>query len=296
MEKDTYINKKKDPIVSMGIYSLGTGKMVRIDVPENHKKNDLAVGTILQLQGSELIRPKYVIVKNLGISENSAAYGTKYRCVNLDDFTFKTESSVYLQSIADKKDNRIQLYITEKILSADETLAIYEKALATEKQIQTANEKKHLETERLIQKGKELVAKYIPADAKALIVAIYEIDDCDSQADYYATKYGERVVLGWSKHTRDIFSEMRKCAGKIKETEHLVMPPEINNNGEHKNKDNKSWFHPVDEHREKYSMGAGYYLKAEDRYSTGWKIQKHRNSKGVWDDSIYISLARRCVL
>ena len=28
------------------------------------------------------------------------------------------------------------------------------------------------------------------------------------------------------------------------------------------------------EHREKYSMGAGYYLKASGRYSTGWIVRK----------------------
>jgi hypothetical protein len=28
------------------------------------------------------------------------------------------------------------------------------------------------------------------------------------------------------------------------------------------------------EHREKYSMGAGYYLKASGRYSSGWKVVK----------------------
>ena len=28
------------------------------------------------------------------------------------------------------------------------------------------------------------------------------------------------------------------------------------------------------EHREKYSMGAGYYLKGSGRYSSGWRVRK----------------------
>ena len=42
-------------------------------------------------------------------------------------------------------------------------------------------------------------------------------------------------------------------------------------------------------------MGAGYYLKATNRYSTGWKIEKDRKWSDNWDESLYISIAERCV-
>ncbi len=38
-----------------------------------------------------------------------------------------------------------------------------------------------------------------PAWAKALIVAEYEIDDCELQTDYFNTKTGAVVPLAWSK-------------------------------------------------------------------------------------------------
>lgn len=96
----------------------------------------------------------------------------------------------------------------------------------------------------------------IPAHAKAIIFAELEEDNCDGMTDYYNTKTTARVVLGWSKHTRDLFSEMRKHAARYPETAHLATKREEN------------------EHREKYSMGKGYYLKASGCFDSGWIIRK----------------------
>ena len=96
----------------------------------------------------------------------------------------------------------------------------------------------------------------IPAWAKAVIVAELEIDNCDTMTDYFSTKTDRTVILGFSKHTRDLFSEMRKHAASFEETAHLADAPESA------------------EHREKYSMGRGYYLKDSHRYSTGWTVRK----------------------
>jgi hypothetical protein len=95
-----------------------------------------------------------------------------------------------------------------------------------------------------------------PPWAKAALIAEREIDDCDIMTDYFATKTGKRLILAWSKHERDLFPEMRKAAALAEETKHLATAG------------------PEAEHREKYSMGAGYYLKAEGTYSTGWKVEK----------------------
>lgn len=98
----------------------------------------------------------------------------------------------------------------------------------------------------------------IPTDAKAVIVAEMEIDQSDAMTDYFGTTTGRTVLLAFSSHTRDLFPELRKAARNFPETEHLADAPESA------------------EHREKWSMGAGYYLKATGRYSTGWKVCKAR--------------------
>ena len=99
-----------------------------------------------------------------------------------------------------------------------------------------------------------------PSWAKAVIIAELDIDDCHLQSDYFNVKKSRRILLAWSKHTRDLFGELRKVAAcsKIPEIQALAAAPE------------------EAEHREKWSMGAGYYLKITDRYSTGWQVRKWR--------------------
>ena len=259
------------------LFEIGAAGMVEISVQAGDNKNHLQPGTILKLQGYKY--PRYVIIKNQGIDSQWPHYGARYVCVNLKDFTFKNEQAYSMKHIDDKKDNSIQLYITDETLDAEQTAQAEEKAKVNQKEETEQNIKAETLRNENIQKGKALFTKYIPADAKALIVAELETDDCDSMTDYFNTTHSGLVVLGWSKHTRDIFSEMRKHAHKIPETEHLALNPE----GPDQSRD---------EHREKYSMGAGYYLKAANCYSTGWKIEKSRQ---IGRDEIYISLAKRCI-
>lgn len=98
----------------------------------------------------------------------------------------------------------------------------------------------------------------IPANAKAVIIAELERDVSDSMTDYFNAKTVRTVILGFSTHSRDLFPELRKAAANFAETAHLVDAP------------------ASAEHRQKYSMGAGYFLKATGRYSDGWKISKKR--------------------
>jgi len=100
------------------------------------------------------------------------------------------------------------------------------------------------------------IASKIPAWAKAVILGVEDIDDCDSMSDYFNVKTGKIVILGFSRHTRDLFPEMRKAALNYHETAHLADAPDSA------------------EHREKYSMGSGYYLKTGGSYSSGWKVHK----------------------
>lgn len=95
-----------------------------------------------------------------------------------------------------------------------------------------------------------------PAWAKAAIVAEYQEDESDSMSDYFNARTTRRVVLAWSKHTRDLFPEMRKAAALFEPTQDLETAPESAEN------------------REKWSMGGGYYLSHGGRYHTGWKVSK----------------------
>jgi hypothetical protein len=178
-----------------------------------------------------------------------------------------------------------------------------------------------------------------PAWAKALIVAEFEEDVSDIQTDYFATRTRKTVPLAWSRHTKDLFPELRKAAGLFKPTAHLGpgrgvftvqvvlsqdIPFEKANRGGYFKGGPSHWhqeLYPGDgyknapkfstrseaeaflaraqkpepisfdgflatfewelsgsekavEHREKYSMGSGYYLKGSCGYSTGWTVSK----------------------
>lgn len=95
-----------------------------------------------------------------------------------------------------------------------------------------------------------------PPWAVSAIVAELHEDASDSMSDYHNHRTARIVVIGWSKHNRDLFAEMRKFAATFPETADLADAP------------------ADAEHREKYSMGAGFYLKTGWRDCSGWCIKK----------------------
>ena len=121
-------------------------------------------------------------------------------------------------------------------------------------------QKKIERNEQLRAIGRERLQKLIPQNAKAIIIAELRRDESDSMTDYFAYGTDRTVILGFSNHTRDLFSEMRKYAANFLETAYLA----------EKNKDY--------EHREKYSMGSGYYL-GKSKYH-GWIVKKERFYSG----------------
>lgn len=142
--------------------------------------------------------------------------------------------------------------------------------IETEKR-QIANETAKKEKAEKIAKGKEIVN--IPEGTQGVILGEYKVDDCDPMTDYFSSHTEKLVVLAWSNHERDLFSEMRKAAKNCPETETLADAP-------------KEY-----EHREKYSMGRGYYL-AKSGYS-GWNIKKYGSwyLKDSYLENIYIAAA-----
>jgi hypothetical protein len=110
--------------------------------------------------------------------------------------------------------------------------------------------------EQLKTVGRERLQKLVPADAKAVIIAELHEDDSDPMTDYFGYHTARTVILGFSTHTKDLFPEMRRYAANFEGTAHLA-------------EENKEY-----EHREKYSMGAGYYL-GKSRHS-GWSVKKEK--------------------
>lgn len=96
----------------------------------------------------------------------------------------------------------------------------------------------------------------IPGWAKAAIVAELIEDQSDAMSDYFGSTRTRAVILAFSKHARDLFPEMRAAARNFAETASLADAPESA------------------EHRERYSMGGGYYLKNGYRHSSGWQVRK----------------------
>lgn len=115
-------------------------------------------------------------------------------------------------------------------------------------------EKERIRVEEVKTIGSKRFAEILPENALGVIVAQLKQDESDSQTDYFASRTTRTVILGFSTHKRDIFSEMRKHASNFEETAYLAE------------------YNADYEHREKYSMGAGYYL-GESKYS-GWIIEK----------------------
>jgi hypothetical protein len=114
-------------------------------------------------------------------------------------------------------------------------------------------------SEQLQAIGKERLQTLIPENAKAVIIAELHEDDSDPMTDYYSYNTRRTVILGFSNHTKDLFSEMHKYASNFEETTHLA---EVNE---------------AYEHREKYAGGSGYFL-GESKYS-GWIVRKEKYYK-----------------
>lgn len=222
------------------LYSLFGGTTTDTEV------KSVEVNQIVQMEGYSYSR--YVVHK---ITHNQ--FGYHYHLINLRTFDF--HQSEIIKPLSQKFG--IGMYYDDKnieFMTDEEVAELYVKAQAKrvdEIEQQRAEEKRREEV-RVI--GREWLRNNLPTDAKAIIVGRLKQDESDSQTDYFASSTVSNVILGFSKHTRDIFSEMRKHASNFEGTAYLA---EYNEDYEH---------------REKYSMGAGYYL-GESKYR-GWIIEK----------------------
>ncbi|MDR3058098.1 MAG: fusion protein [Prevotella sp.] len=204
------------------------------------------VNQVVQMQGYSYDR--YVIHK---IIHND--YGYQYHLINLR--TLDMQQARIIKPLSQKFG--IGMYYDEnniEFMPEAEVAELYAKADAKRDAKRDAQKKEDERREAVKVIGRKWLQENLPDDAQALVVARLKQDESDSQSDYYASSTQCTVILGFSKHKRDIFSEMRKHASNFEQTAYLVE------------------YNEKYEHREKYSMGAGYYL-GESKYR-GWIIEK----------------------
>lgn len=209
-------------------------------------KQAVSVNQVVQMWGYN--DPRYVVYKI-----EKSQWGIDYYLIDLDTHAFNSTTSI--RPLSEKFG--IGIYYDEKDLqfkSTQEVAELLTKAQIEQKLEEQQAEEEKKERERISAIGREWLQESIPQDAQAIIVAKLKQDDSDSYTDYFASSVQQTIILGFSKHKRDLFSEMRKYANNFEGTAYLA---EYNEDFEH---------------REKYSMGDGYYL-GKSKYS-GWIIEK----------------------
>lgn len=207
------------------------------------KENQIIIG-----YGPYMAMNRYVVYK-----VEHTADGYMYHLLNLE--TKEIDRTDILQPLSCK--HGIGRYYDDKnpeFMDAFEVALLVQEAekKAADKARQAEREQQRVECVKAV--GRERFAALLPPTAKAVIVAELRQDESDHMTDYFAYRTVRTVILGFSSHTRDLFSEMRKHAANFPETAYLSEP-------------NEEY-----EHREKYSMGAGYYLGRSKYY--GWIIKK----------------------
>jgi len=230
------------------IISLGTGKVFDTEI-QVLKENQIIV-----LHGQGERQTKYVVHK----IECDKYDGYIYHLINTQtrEFTQTNNPCPLSEKFG------IGFYYndeTPEFMDAFEVIILRNEAerIAQEKQVESNAQREQNEQSKAI--GKERLQSLIPADTKAVIVAELHEDDNDMMTDYFSYKIIRTVILGFSTHTKDLFSEMRKYAVNFDETAYLA-------------EENEKY-----EHREKYTGGAGYFL-GKNRYS-GWVVKKEKYYK-----------------
>lgn len=129
-----------------------------------------------------------------------------------------------------------------------------------------------------IEEGKKIISE-LPQDAVCIITGSMREDTSDPQSDYHGYQTTETIYLAFSNHKRDLFPELRKAAANCTIEDVNRYATDMSEGLEH---------------REKYSMGAGYYL-GDSKYS-GWVIKKgwiptNENEKAQFLEKLQIAAA-----
>lgn len=209
-------------------------------------KKVVEINQVIQLVG---YRNDRYVVYDITTDE----WGLHYKLINLRTKDFDTTEIV--QPLKEKFG--IGFYYDSEnpeFMDAFEVAILLQEAEQKMQVKQAEEEKERIRVEEVKKIGRVRFAEIFPENARAVIVGRLKKNESDIQTDYYASSTQRTVILGFSTHKRDIFSEMRKHAANFEGTTYLAE------------------YDADYENREKYSMGAGYYL-GESRYS-GWIIEK----------------------
>ncbi|KUK76847.1 MAG: hypothetical protein XD92_1028 [Proteiniphilum acetatigenes] len=222
------------------VFLLGANKSI------DRAKQVVEVNQVIQMEGYSYDR--YVVYE---ITKND--WGITYKLINLRTKEFQTADIIRPLK---EKFGIGYYYDSEEpqFMDAFEVAMLLQQGKQKKQKEDDEAEQERTRVEEVKKIGRVRFAEIFPEDAQAVIVARLRQNDSDSQTDYYAHSTQRTVILGFSKHKRDLFSEMRKHASNFEETAYLAE------------------FNEDYEHREKYSMGDGYYL-GESKYS-GWIIEK----------------------
>ena len=212
---------------------------------------------IVSYDGPYSMRRRMVVA---GIEHTQSGYN--YRLI--DPETAEEHSADLIRPLRDKFG--IGHYYDDEhpeFMDAAEVAALRTRADALKAEQEAAQRAAAEDAERLRTIGAERLRQIVPDDAVAVIIGEQHESECDPYTDYFGSRIVRTVILGFSTHTRDLFPEMRKAAARFEGTAHLA-----ERNAEY-------------EHREKYSMGHGYYLGTH-RYS-GWQVSKEscRDKEGI---------------
>ena len=230
---------------------LFAGKSYDTDV-QNVRENQIVI-----FDGPYNMRQRMVVA---GIAHTQSGYN--YRLI--DPETAEEHSADLIRPLRDKFG--IGHYYDDEhpeFMDAAEVAALRTRADALKAEQEAARRAAAEDAERLRTIGAERLRQIVPDDAVAVIIGEQHESECDPYTDYFGSRIVRTVILGFSTHTRDLFPEMRKAAARFEGTAHLA-----ERNAEY-------------EHREKYSMGHGYYLGTH-RYS-GWQVSKEscRDKEGI---------------
>ncbi len=260
-----------------------SGNATQKKVEEVHAKGlDVFPDKVAHIESAPAPKTPHVgsILKVLGVGEENplvvyeidpntfGRFDVFYKCVDLVTYDLVTQTHV--EPLSQRKGQTIGCYWIEGLEYGEDTdppleSLVYMAETKRRLKIEQFNQQIEIKKQKIAE-GKELVS--IPENATHVIVGILAESENDSMSDYYGHKIVKKLYLAWSYTKRDSFSEMRKAADNSEFTNHLTAPDS-------------------EEHREKYSMGHGYYLGTY-KNNSGWRIEKASLSESTLED-LYLS-------
>lgn len=204
------------------VYEMGeNGGLVRVDVPDNHRKNNLPLGTVLHWGGNMGWRAQdYAIV-----GRREGSFGVYYDCISLETFSRHSTEARHLKDDSDKVWHGQHFFIQPQILTPAEMTQLKQRADAAEARGKEIAEAKAETKRRTIEKhkadnphlqqtgdqirGATLAAKNIRTELKKAFPAV----KFSVRSEHYSG--GNSVNIKWTDGPTS--EEVTKITGKYEE-------------------------------------------------------------------------------